>query len=157
MNISELKNHLDSLESLNFLQPNGYFIPRHFHITEVGLITKHFIDCGGTIRTDKVANIQIWVAEDVEHRLSPKGLLNILDLSNKILGDEDLKIEIEYQTETVGKYGLEKRDNNFVLIPTQTDCLAKENCGVPVSKKKLQLVELGTNNEGCCTPGGGCC
>ena len=157
MNISELKNHLDSLESLNFIQPNGYFIPRHFHITEVGLITKHFMDCGGTIRTDKVANIQIWVAEDVEHRLTPKGLLNILDLSHKILCDEDLKIEIEYQTDTIGKYGLAIKDGNFVLTTTKTDCLASEICGVPISKKKLQLVELGTNNEECCAPGGGCC
>src|SRR5688572_30576535 len=115
MNISELKNHLDSVESLNFIHTDGRFIPPHFHITEVGLITKHFIDCGGTIRTDKVANIQIWVAEDVEHRLTPKGLLNILDLSYSILGDEDLKIEIEYQTDTIGKYGLAIKDDDFVL------------------------------------------
>ena len=157
MTISELKNQLDSLESLNFIQPNGYSIPKHFHITEVGLITKHFIDCGGTIRKNKVANIQIWVAQDVEHRLTPKGLLNILEISDKILGDEDLDIEIEYQTETVGKYGLEFKNENFILIPTQTDCLAKENCGVPSTKNKLQLAKLGTESEGCCTPGGVCC
>ncbi|MFM9944873.1 MAG: DUF6428 family protein [Bacteroidia bacterium] len=157
MKLSELKNHLQTLESLNFVQPNGYFVPKHFHITEVGLITKHFIDCGSTVRNTKVANIQIWVAQDVDHRLTPKGLLNILEISNTILGDEDLEIEIEYQTETVGKYGLGFKDENFVLVPTKTDCLAAEHCGIPTEKKKLQLVELGINKEECCTPGGGCC
>ena len=120
MLLSELKDHLNKLDSLNFVQPNGYFIPRHFHITEAGLITKHFIDCGSTIRKSKVANIQIWVAQDIDHRLTPKGLLNILEISKNILGNEDLDIEVEYQTETVGKYGLGIKDDNFLLIPTKT-------------------------------------
>lgn len=157
MKLSELKNQLLSLDSLNFVQPNGYNIPRHFHITEVGLVTKHFIDCGSTIRTSKVANIQIWVAQDVEHRLTPKGFLNILEISNNILGDEDLDIEVEYQTETIGKYGLDIKGENFILVPTSTDCLASDHCGIPAEKRKLQLVELGKEEGGCCTPGGGCC
>ena len=157
MKLSQLKQHLSQIDSINFLQPNGYFIPKHFHITEVGLITKHFIDCGSTIRNSKVISIQIWVAQDVDHRLTPKGLLNILDLSKQITENEDLDVEIEYQTETVGKYSLGIKDENFVLIPTQTDCLAKDSCGIPVEKRKLQLVELGSSNDGCCTPGGGCC
>jgi hypothetical protein len=157
MTLSQLKQHLNQVDSLNFVLPNGYYVPKHFHITEVGLITKNFIDCGSTIRNTKVANFQIWVAQDVEHRLTPKGFMSILDLSHKILGDEDLDIEVEYQTETVGKYSLGIKDENFVLIPTKTDCLAKDNCGIPTDKKKLQLVDLGNSNESCCTPGGGCC
>lgn len=157
MKLSELKNHLNELESLNFVQPNGYFVPKHFHITEVGLITKNFIDCGSTVRTSKSANMQIWVAQDVEHRLTPNGLLNILNLSNQILGDEDLDIEIEYQTETVGKYKLDRKGENFILVPTNTDCLASDHCGIPTEKRKLQMVELGKEDSSCCTPGGGCC
>lgn len=157
MKLSELKNQLQSLESLNFIQPNGYFIPRHFHITEVGVITKKFIDCGGAIHSEKVANIQIWVASDLDHRLSPKALLNILDISEKILNGEDLEIEVEFQTETIGKYGLDMKNENFVLTVTKTDCLAKELCGIPVTKQKIQLVELGKEIEGFCTPGGTCC
>lgn len=157
MKLSQLKNYLNQLTSLNFVQPNGYNVPKHFHITEAGLVTKHFIDCGSTIRTNKVINIQIWVAQDVDHRLTPKGLLNILELSNKILGDEDLEIEVEYQTETIGKYGLDIKDENFILVPTQTNCLAADHCGIPAEKMKMQLVDLGKNEVGCCTPGGGCC
>lgn len=157
MKLSELKSQLLSLESLNFVQPNGYNVPKHFHITEVGLITKIFIDCGSTIRTNKVANLQIWVAQDVDHRLSPKGLLNILEISNKILGDEDLEIEVEYQTETVGKYGLDIKGENFILVPTKTECLAADHCGIPTEKRKMQLVDLGKEDSSCCTPGGGCC
>ena len=50
MKLSELKNKLSTVSNLTFVQPNGVFVPRHFHITEIGLVTKHFIDCGGTVR-----------------------------------------------------------------------------------------------------------
>ena len=53
MNLSQFKNHLDEVSQLNFIQPNGNFIPSHFHITEAGLTTKNFIDCGGTLELKK--------------------------------------------------------------------------------------------------------
>lgn len=157
MKLSELKTKLLTIEDLNFVQPNGYYVAKHFHITEVGLITKHFIDCGSTIRTTKAANIQIWVAQDIEHRLTPKGFLAILNLSNSLLADDDLDIEVEYQTETVGKYALNFKDENFILVPTQTNCLAADKCGIAPEKEKLQLIDLGNTTDGCCAPGGGCC
>ena len=46
--LSDFKKHLSILETLTFVQTNGDLVPAHFHITEVGLITKQFIDCGGT-------------------------------------------------------------------------------------------------------------
>lgn len=101
--------------------------------------------------------MQIWVADDLQHRLEPKGLLKIIELSNKVLGNEDLKIEVEYQDETIGKYNLDKQVGNFVLVPEQTDCLAKIKCNIPQPKQKVKLGELVTSNEGCCTPGSGCC
>ena len=64
---------------------------------------------------------------------------------------------MEYQTETIGKYGLETDGNNFLLTAKQTDCLAKDNCGVPDAKQKLKLSELQTEKVACCTPGGTCC
>ncbi len=54
---------------MNFQLENGTFVPEHFHVTEVGVVTKHFIDCGGTMRNEKVANFQLWDANDFEHRL----------------------------------------------------------------------------------------
>jgi len=157
MKLSEFKKHLSTSNSVNIVQPNGELVPAHFHVTEVGLITKNFIDCGGDVHTEKLANLQIWVADDLQHRLESKGLLKIIDLSNKVLGNEDLDIEVEYQTETIGRYNLERQGTNFVLVTKQTDCLAKIKCNIPQPKQKLKLGELAVANESCCTPGGGCC
>ncbi len=59
MKLSTLKEHLASLSAINFKLPDGTFLPSHFHVTEVGLVSKHFIDCGGTERKEKVANFQL--------------------------------------------------------------------------------------------------
>ncbi|PHR14982.1 MAG: hypothetical protein COA40_02155 [Aequorivita sp.] len=155
MKLSEIKNHLDSLEQITFMLPNGELVPTHFHVTEVGKITKHFIDCGGTVRHEEVANFQLWNADDYNHRLHPEKLLHIIELSEKVLGLEDLQIEVEYQSETIGKFGLDFDGKNFLLTTKQTDCLAKEKCGVPAEKTKRQLAEI--TDEPCCSPDGNCC
>ena len=157
MKLSDFKGHLRTLKSLDFVQTNGVFVPPHFHITEIGLSTKHFIDCGGEIHIEKLANIQIWVAQDFDHRLQPKDLLKIIDISKKVLSNEDLDIEIEYQTETIGKYDLKFENENFILLAKHTNCLAKTNCGISLPKEKLALSKIGIPKEICCTPGGGCC
>jgi hypothetical protein len=156
MKLSEIKKHLATAESLNFRLPNGAFVPEHFHVTEIGRVTKDFIDCGGTVRHEKTINFQLWNASDTDHRLKPQKLLNIIALSEKVLGIEDLEIEVEYQHDTIGKYGLGFDGNDFLLVAKQTDCLAKDNCGVPDEKQKLQLTDLGKETS-CCTPGGKCC
>lgn len=156
MKLSEIKNHLHSAETVSFKLASGAYVPEHFHVTEIGLVTKHFIDCGGTERFEKVANFQLWNANDMEHRLKPQKLLKIIALSEKVLGMEDLEIEVEYQSDTIGKYGLYFDGNDFELIPKQTACLASESCGIPPVKQKLQLAGLQTQTA-CCTPGGGCC
>ena len=156
MKLSQFRQYLDTVSQINFVQPNGTFVPSHFHITEAGLTTKHFIDCGGTVRTDKTINFQVWVAQDTTHRLEPNKLQKIISLSEKFFGNEDLEIEVEYQTETIGRYGLDIDGENFLLTAKETDCLAKDNCGVPEAKQKLELAELQTE-QSCCTPGGGCC
>jgi Family of unknown function (DUF6428) len=155
MKLSEFKNALSVVSKLNFTLPNGKKIPTHFHITEIGLSSKHFIDCGNEIHVNKWANLQIWVAADIYHRLKPSALLKIIESSKMILGDEDLEIEVEYQTDTIGKYGLELNGENFVLVSKNTDCLAQAVCGTPKIKQKM--VELVTMSTSCCTPGGGCC
>jgi hypothetical protein len=157
MKLSEIKNHLESTESVIFQLPDGTLVPEHFHVTEVGIITKDFIDCGGTVRHEKVANFQLWNANDYEHRLKAGKLLRIIALSEKVLGMEDLDIEVEYQAGTIGKYDLDFDGTNFQLLSKHTACLAKENCGIPQEKAKRQLSEFTTTNESCCTPGGGCC
>lgn len=157
MKISELKNHLQNVTALNFMLPNGNSIPAHFHLTEIGLITKDFVDCGISIHHEKWATLQIWVASDVDHRLQPKGLLDIIDNSKKIIGTEDLDVEVEYQTDTIGRYGLDFIDNKFVLTVKNTACLALDKCGIPQEKSKVSLSDLTNEKQSSCTPGGGCC
>ena len=157
MKISALRNKLQHVTELNFKLPNGIAIPVHFHLTEIGLITKHFVDCGISVHHEKWATMQIWVANDTEHRLQPDKFLQIIDNSEKIIGKEDLEVEVEYQSDTIGRYGLEFDGINFILTAKQTACLAQERCGIPQEKPKVLLSELSNANQSCCTPGGGCC
>lgn len=158
MKLSEIKEKLHTLGDVQFELQNGTQVPEHFHVTEVGLIHKHFIDCGGTVRNEKVVSFQLWNANDTEHRLKPQKLLNIIELSEKVLGIEDHEVEVEYQADTIGKYALEFNGKGFVLMPKFTDCLASDSCGIPAEKRKVKLAELQTNeSSSCCTPGGGCC
>ena len=87
--------------------------------------------------------------ETYHHRLSASKLIEIINLSEEKLGLEDLEIEVEYQQETVGKYGLDYTEGKFVLTPTLTDCLAKDKCGVPEP--------VTTVTTSCCDPQSGCC
>lgn len=151
MKLSEIKTHLRELETINFQLPGGSLVPRHFHVTEVGKVSKHFIDCGGTVRSEEVANFQLWDSTDYDHRLHPEKLTHIIELSEKILGLQDLEIEVEYQGETINKYGLGFDGKNFQLTTTKTDCLAKENCGIPTKKPNKRLSEMS------CSPNSGCC
>ncbi|MFN5691267.1 MAG: DUF6428 family protein, partial [Bacteroidota bacterium] len=89
MKLSELKNHLTQLAEVNFLPPNGDTLPKHYHITEAGLTTKHYIDCGGTIRKEEVISFQLWVADDFDHRLSVNKLSNIIQLAEPIWENKD--------------------------------------------------------------------
>lgn len=148
MTIEEIKNHLSNLKTIAFQLPYGNLVPNHFHVTEVGKVTKHFIDCGGTPRNEVVANFQLWEANDYGHRLHPEKLINIIELSDKLLNLGNLEIEVEYQRETLGKYGLDFNGTNFLLTAKNTACLAQDSCGIPQEKSK---------QSACCRPSSGCC
>ncbi|MBD3862280.1 MAG: hypothetical protein ACI9NI_002012 [Olleya marilimosa] len=156
MTLSEIKKHLSQLETISFTLPDGSLVPNHFHVTEVGKVTKHFIDCGGTVREEKKVNFQLWNADDYDHRLHPEKLVKIITLSEDIFNLQDLEIEVEYQGEqTIQKFGLEFQNNSFQLTSLVTDCLAKDKCGIPEPKQKLQFSDLQSGET--CTPGSGCC
>lgn len=157
MKLSEIKETLKKLETIAFELPDGSLVPRHFHVTEVGKVSKHFIDCGGTVRKEEVANFQLWEANDYDHRLHPEKLVHIIELSEKVLGLTDLEIEVEYQGSTIGKYGLDFNGSNFLLTTKVTDCLAKDKCGVPTEKVKRNLSQLQKEVTASCAPGSGCC
>ena len=60
MKLSEVKIALAKLDKIAFKIENGSEVPPHFHITEVGKITRHFIDCGGIERNETKVNFQLW-------------------------------------------------------------------------------------------------
>ena len=64
MKLSEIKKELNELTTIAFQLPDGELVPNHFHVTEIGKVTKHFIDCGGTIR-----NEEMWISggDDPNH------------------------------------------------------------------------------------------
>lgn len=156
MRLSELKSILTDLDTLAFELPTGEHVPAHFHVTEIGAIHKRFIDCGGTKREEHVINFQLWTAADYDHRLGAEKFQKIIALSERELDLPDGEIEVEYQADTIGKYGLSFRNGRFLLDRKMTDCLAKDNCGIPAQKPKIRLSALATQ-ESCCAPNSGCC
>lgn len=151
MLLSQFLLALNQVEDFRFETPNGEFVPPHFHITEVGMSHKHFIDCGGTERKESKVNFQLWSSDDVQHRLKPQKVIDIIRLSQQKIGVSDAEIEVEYQGTTIEKYALGFDGSNFQLLSKQTDCLAKDNCGIP--GKQPQNCE----SSFCCDPAADCC
>lgn len=155
MNYKEFKKLLSEVEQLQFLLPNGQFVPPHFHVTEVGKVEKHYIDCGGTIRNEYALSFQLWEANDFDHRLAPTKLLKIVSDAEAVLDLENEVIEVEYQGSTIERYGLNFNGTHFELTPKQTACLAEDACGIPKEKIKVRMTDLIANTS--CKPGSGCC
>jgi len=151
MKLRDVKDALAGLPAVNFRLPDGSYVPPHFHVTEVGLVTKHFIDCGGVERKETVVNFQLWEAGNHDHRLAPQKFLHILNISKKVLGEaDDLDIEVEYQQNTIGKFDLGFDGSDLVLATKRTACLAEDACGIPAEKMPVAA------SSGC-SPKGGCC
>jgi hypothetical protein len=154
MTLNEIKHILPDLNDIQFRLENGQTVPAHFHITEVGQVSKLFIDCGGSIRKEDFIQFQLWSSHDTEHRLKPEKLRDIIALSEQKLNLKDAEIEVEYQAETIGRYGLDFDGGQFILRNKSTACLAEDQCGIPQQKPKITLSELPVKT---CTPGSGCC
>ncbi len=158
MQLSEIKEILSNLSYITFVLPNGKAVDSHFHVTEIGSVSKHFVDCGGTVRKEDVINFQLWNADDYDHRLHPEKLLHIINVSENVLGLKDGTIEVEYQGDTIQKFGLDFDGKQFLLTAKHTDCLAKDKCGVPAIasiKERLKTIQQETTT--CCAPNSGCC
>ena len=157
MLLSTVKKYLQQATTVHFKVQYAQDVPPNFHVTEIGLINKSFIDCGGKLRNEVKINFQLWNANDIEHRITPAKLLHIIELSQEKLHIDDGEVEVEYQTDTIGKYGLDFDGAHFILTTKQTACLALENCGIgTITENKIikNITEKATN---CCTPGSGCC
>jgi hypothetical protein len=147
MQLRELKSLLreHSAKNLGFVLPDGDPIPADFHITEIGYVTKKFVDCGGTVRSTAACVLQAWnAANDPDHRLTAGKLAAILDLAGAVVPSDDLEVEVEYEGCQISQYPVdsslvEGQTLKFVLTCKHTDCLAKEACGLEPS-----------SGSGCC-------
>ena len=134
--------------AVHLMLPDLSFVPAHFHITEVGRAHKDFIDCGGTIRSTTACVLQVWVAQDFDHRLDTTKLAKVLNIAAPLLKSTDLPVEVEYENETVSQFHVAVAEVTpsgvlFHLAAKHTACLAPDQCGV------------GATQSGCSAPG--CC
>jgi len=138
MQLNAFKNRLlqEPDKIVRFVLPDGEVIPARFHVTEVGHVTRRFIDCGSTVRETESCLLQTWVPDgDNEHRLTAGKLAEILEASRKVLPARDLEIEVEYDSSVVAQYTVneptvQEDTLTFALGNKKTDCLARETCGV---------------------------
>ena len=137
MTVAEFCRALDTHPGarMHWMLPDRSFVPAHYHITEVGRVRKDFIDCGGTVRSTEACVLQVWVADDVDHRLETTKLSGIMQAARSLLGSADLPVEVEYDGGVISQYplgGLEDTPSGllFYLGTKHTACLAPEKCKV---------------------------
>jgi hypothetical protein len=132
MTVGELRAVLaaNADAKMHWMLPDKSFIPQHYHITEVGRVRKDFIDCGGTVRAVESCLLQIWVADDTDHRLETTTLAKIMDVAAAaVLTGDGLPVEVEYEEGAVSQYPV-AAGLLFHLGAKHTACLAPEKCGV---------------------------
>ena len=149
MRVDDLKCLLrdNAGKGIQLLLPNGQPVPAHFHITEVGKVHKDFIDCGGTVRSTTACVLQVWIANDLAHRLEADKLHRILELAMPILQTDQLDVEFEYEESTVALFTLKSARVSESEIQLQfgtkhTACLAPQLCVISDSSD--------CNSPGCC-------
>ncbi len=129
--ITTLSKNPNSL--IDVYLPDGYLIPAHYHLTDVGCVNRYFIDCGGHTREENYIQIQLWLGKDINHRLRATTFLKILEQSQSILNKlatlEQSNIHLEYRKDIVTQYPITdiKSINNKIIINTETlttQCLA---------------------------------
>jgi len=122
-------------DAMHWMLPDKSFVPVHYHITEVGRVQRDFIDCGGTVRSVKACLLQIWVANDVDHRLETTKLASIMDIAAPLLQSDELPVEVEYEQGVISQYPIGGMDVTpsgllFYLGAKHTACLAPDKCRV---------------------------
>jgi hypothetical protein len=151
MNVGELKTALAEVPdaALHLMLPSGDFVPAHFHVTEIGRVQKDFIDCGGTTRSTTTCVLQVWVANDADHRLTTAKLAGILRMASGLLGSDELPVEVEYEGTSISQFPIAAHEITpagllLQLGTKHTDCLARDRCGVG------ELAQACGPNTGCC-------
>lgn len=138
---------------VRFKLPTTTLLSPHVHVTEVARIDKKFVDCGGTLRTDSSCRLQIYQADDTEHRITSAKFAQILAKGAGVLGSATLPIEVEVEAPYLSVFPVvaSRLEENQIVLSfgmRHTACLAEDVC-FPSS---LQATSGPT-----CAPGSGCC
>lgn len=140
---------------LNLTLPNKKGVAAHFHLTEIGLEKKDFIDCGGTRRQLTRALLQILVSTDTHHRFPTRKLITIIDRALTFfpeLADTPVHLEVQGR-DSLERYRLKSvlPGFQFLLAAEATACLAQDSCA-PGDDLSTSLPATGS-----CDASSGCC
>jgi len=163
MKVSEFFKTLDSISddfNILFKSPDCKLLPLHFHVTEAATVNKKFVDCGGVEREENYASIQLWTANDYNHRITTGKLRKII-LSHLLENNQDMDILVEHDEASLTTYTVEDYDVIgttilYLLGKKSTQCLAPDKCGVNAPKKtcggkcKNEKCEKETCKKGSC-------
>jgi hypothetical protein len=114
-----------------FILPSADYIPAHAHVTEVGHVVRHFIDCGGLTGKEEKVVLQTHVGNDTDHRLRSDRFAKILELGNRVIPSADLDIDVEYDCCVVAQYPIAEvapdgEHLSLILRRGRTQCRAQE-------------------------------
>jgi hypothetical protein len=156
--LSLLKEHPN--KSLLFEYKSGHLIGANYHITEIKNITVDSVDCGAQTDFWKETIIQLWESPKEKDKLEYMSAFKALGILNKVDSikpmEKGVEVKFEYSNSDfhtaqlfVNHFEISGENLIMKLGVEQTDCKAKDECGVPV--------EVDAEASACCTPGGGCC
>ena len=134
---------------IRFVLPDGDYIPGHAHVTEVGHVVRNFIDCGGQTGQEEKVVLQTHIGRDTEHRLDSDRFAKILQLSERVLPNDRLDVQVEYDCCVVAQYPiaearLEGEHVDLLLSRGRTQCRAIER-------------QESATEEACCGTTAACC
>jgi hypothetical protein len=154
---SVLKEHGE--KSLLFQYAPNQIVAANYHITEVKHIQVASVDCGGQMEHWNETIIQLWESPTEIGKTDFMPSHKALEILNRVgtmkSYDQESLVRFEYSnalfhTAQLFVTDFEIHGNNLVLnlSVADTDCKAKELCGVP---------EPASASNNSCAPGSGCC
>lgn len=147
-------------KSLLFEYKNGHLVGANYHITEIKNITIDSVDCGAKTDFWKETIIQLWESPTEKDKRDYMHANKALDILNKVDSikpmEKEVEVKFEYSNPNfhtaqlfVNGYEIGADQIIMKLGVEQTDCKAKDECGVPI--------EVGSEADNSCAPGSGCC
>jgi len=148
-------------KALLFEYQENKFVDTNYHITEVKNTVIDSVDCGGKMDAWNETVIQLWESPSEKGKIGYLKSDKALSILERVHGmhplDGNAIVKFEYSNDNFHKAHLEVQQIEVTtskvivqLFVSQTDCKAKDTCGVPETA-------LANAQENSCAPGSGCC